>query len=125
MTQLSSSQEAILRNIYEYAADLQRNGLSRKDIQQKLVSQGLDQEAAIAVVKNLRKIRSKAFRNAAAKNMAIGAVVCLIGAVVTSVSYSAASESPTGGSYVVAWGAVAFGALQFLRGLYQWITNLV
>ena len=125
MTQLSSSQEAILRNIYEYAADLQRHGVSGKHIQEKLVSRGLDQETAATIAENLRKIRSKAIRNAAAKNMAIGAAVCLIGVAVTWVSYTAASESPTGGRYVVAWGAVAIGALQFLRGLYQWITNVV
>jgi len=50
------------------------------------------------------------------RNMAIGGVICLIGIVVTAATYSAASN---GGHYVVAWGAIAFGALQFFKGLFQ------
>jgi hypothetical protein len=49
--------------------------------------------------------------------MITGAVICVIGIVVTAVSYSSASEG--GGSYVVAWGAIIFGAIRFFRGLMQ------
>jgi hypothetical protein len=54
------------------------------------------------------------------RNMAIGAVVCLIGIAVTAGTYSAASS---GGHYVVAWGAIVFGAFQFLKGLFQLATG--
>lgn len=50
-------------------------------------------------------------------SMAISAVVFVIGALVTLVSYSAAEA---GGSYVVAWGAMVFGALFFLAGYLQY-----
>lgn len=45
--------------------------------------------------------------------MWISAVVITIGVLVTVISYSAASA---GGSYVVAWGAMVFGALFFIAG---------
>lgn len=45
--------------------------------------------------------------------MWISAVVLTIGVLVTVISYSAASA---GGSYVVAWGAMVFGALFFIAG---------
>lgn len=43
-----------------------------------------------------------------------GALWCIGGTVVTVASYSAASS---GGRYVVAWGAIVFGATPFFRGL--------
>ena len=55
------------------------------------------------------------------RNMAIGAVVCVVGIVITAATYSAASSG--GGHYVVAWGAIIFGAFQFLKGLFQLATG--
>jgi hypothetical protein len=48
--------------------------------------------------------------------MAIGAAICVVGILVTAVTYSAASH---GGHYIVAWGAIVFGAIQFFKGLFQ------
>ena len=48
--------------------------------------------------------------------MGIGALWCVGGIVVTAVTYQVASG---GGTYVVAWGAILFGAIQALRGLYR------
>jgi hypothetical protein len=50
-------------------------------------------------------------------NMGIGAVIAIVGIVVTVASYAAVSHG--GGTYVVAWGAVAIGAWRFLLGLFQ------
>jgi hypothetical protein len=52
-------------------------------------------------------------RKAALKQMAIGAVVALVGLVITIVTYRAASG---GGHYVVAWGPAIFGLIAFVRG---------
>jgi hypothetical protein len=49
-------------------------------------------------------------------NMAIGVGLAAIGIVITAVTYSAASH---GGTYVVAWGAMAVGAWRFLLGVFQ------
>ena len=46
-----------------------------------------------------------------------GAIWCILGIVITAGTYSAASD--TGGTYLVCWGAVVFGGLQFLRGLFR------
>ena len=50
------------------------------------------------------------------KNMLYGALWCIGGIVVTAATYDAAEP---GGAYVVAWGAIVFGAIQFFRGLMQ------
>jgi hypothetical protein len=49
--------------------------------------------------------------------MGIGLLIAAIGLVVSVASYAAVSHS--GGTYFVAWGAVAVGAWRFLVGLFQ------
>ena len=51
------------------------------------------------------------------KNMGIGAAWALGGAAVTLATYSAASA---GGTYMLAYGAIAIGGVQFVYGLYQY-----
>jgi GYF domain 2 len=69
---------------------------------------------ALAVERDPEVARS-AQRAAAERNMLVGGLICVVGIGVTAVTYSGASSS--GGHYVVAWGAIAFGALRFFRGL--------
>jgi hypothetical protein len=49
--------------------------------------------------------------------MIMGGIVCALGIIVTAATYSSAADS--GGSYVVWWGAIVFGGIQFFRGLMQ------
>ena len=53
------------------------------------------------------------------RNMAVGALWCIGGLVVTAATYSSAASS--GGSYIVAWGPVLFGGWQFLKGFFQYV----
>jgi hypothetical protein len=56
-------------------------------------------------------------RVAANKRVFWGAAWCLGGLFVTVLSYAAAANSPVGGTYIVAWGAIIFGAIQIFRGI--------
>jgi hypothetical protein len=56
-------------------------------------------------------------RTAAEKRMLSGALWFLGGILVTVLSYGSAASSPSGGTYVIAWGAIVFGALRFFQGL--------
>jgi hypothetical protein len=51
----------------------------------------------------------------AEKQMFRGALWCIGGALVTGATLLAAS-GPSGGTYIVAWGAILFGAIEFLKG---------
>jgi WD40 repeat protein len=55
-------------------------------------------------------------------NMGIGLLVGGVGLAITFGSYAAVSGS--GGHYTVAWGAVVFGALQFVVGFIQFVRGL-
>jgi len=58
-----------------------------------------------------------AARTAARAEMIKGTLWLLGTAVVTGVTYAAAEP---GGTYVVFWGAMAYGGYRFLRALYYW-----
>ncbi len=117
MTDQEPTQEELVDAIYTYAAEQMQNGQSDLQIETSLTQQGLDQETAATVVRNLHEARSQVASSAGAKNMAFGALWCIGGIAVTAFTYSAASEG--GGSYVVAWGAILFGGIQFFRGMMQ------
>ena len=109
--------QEFVNGIYRYAAELMFERKKNKHETKKiLVEKGLREEDADVVIANLQAEAKQAKREAGSKNMLYGALWCIGGTVVTLVTYSSASE---GDSYIVAWGAIIFGAIQFLRGLYQ------
>ncbi|SES98103.1 hypothetical protein [Thalassotalea agarivorans] len=114
------AQDELVNQIYNHAAVLMKNGKSRDDIVHSLVEQGVDTESANFVVSDLEKVRKQQKFEASKKNIGIGALWCLGGLAVTGATYSAASG---GGTYVVAYGAVVIGAVQFLIGLVQYSAN--
>ena len=87
--------------------------LSEEETKWRLVEKGLDEDSANIVVNNLTKQKKERGR----KDMIFGALWCLGGIIVTAITYSSASES--GGTYIIAWGAIVFGAIQFFKGLFS------
>lgn len=55
-------------------------------------------------------------RAAAFRAIGIGVALLAAGILVTVLTYRSAESSPSGGTYVVAWGPMLFGALIALRG---------
>lgn len=56
-------------------------------------------------------------RQAANNDIKVGGLFFGGGLLVTFLTMSAASSSPTGGSYILAWGPILFGGHRLLRGL--------
>jgi hypothetical protein len=123
MTETGSSQgsgsaahaEALERAL-SYAKDVMRQGMPRTAVEEVLRAQGFDEAAARAIVERADRTKDER-RVAGRRHMIMGAVVCAIGIVITVVSYSAVEDR--GGTYVVTWGAIVFGAIQFVRGFVQ------
>ena len=110
-------QQEIVNQIYGFTADMLYN--KKKSIEETktaLIENGLRAEDADVVIANLQNQYKQEKREASNKNMLYGALWCVGGLLVTILTYSAASD---GGTYVVAWGAVIFGAIQFFKGLFQ------
>lgn len=100
--------------MYEYAASLLVDSNKTPEETKKIIiEKGLDEESASMMVANLVQQITEAKRKQANKDMLVGGLWCVGGLVVTIATMAAASG---GGTYVVAWGAIIFGAIQFIRG---------
>jgi hypothetical protein len=125
-------------------AGLKAVGAAEAEILQKLREMGLGDEDALAVLDELEPHNTKksrrrrnrkmsgapeanqlnqllqaqvqANKEAGRSNMLIGGAVFVIGLVVTLGTLAAAQG---GGRYVIAYGAVIWGAAQFIRGMAQ------
>jgi hypothetical protein len=120
MSQGDPSTNQAIESIYNFAAQRMATGASTQAIEQELMQQGLDPQAARTVVTELSNVKSSATRSAGLQNMGIGALFCIGGIIATVVTYAMASES--GGMYIIAWGPAIFGGIQFFRGLFQLAT---
>ena len=56
-------------------------------------------------------------QSARSKNITVGLIMLVIGIIITAVTYDSASSSPSGGTYIVAWGPLVFGAIRLFKGL--------
>src|SRR5712692_7157482 len=106
------------QGLYSFAGQQMRNGVAPEVIEKSLIERGMGAQAAATVVNNLAQAKAKALKDAGRKNMLYGAMWCIGGIVVTALSYRAAANSG-GGRYVLAWGAILFGGIQFFRGMIQ------
>ena len=61
-------------------------------------------------------------QSAAKRNMVFGGILFAVGLMITVGSYSSAADGG-GGRYLVAWGAMIFGALRFIYGLVRLIKS--
>jgi len=102
------------------AVELTRN-TAPKVIDGELIKRSLPPELAKQLVAStqsaLKKYRTEKYR----KRMTRGALWTISGLVVTCGSNIFASD--LGGSYVLCWGAIIFGIIDFLIGLIGWLSN--
>lgn len=115
------TEEQIVQAIYALASEQIKSGSSEQEVQSMLVGKGLDQKSAATVIYNLTqaRIRAEAIHEVGRKSIFYGALWFIGGIVVTVVTYITAISGSGGGTYFVTWGAVLYGAIQFIRGLMQ------
>lgn len=81
---------------------------------EELVKKGLRHKDAEIVVQNLMQQQHEAKIEAANKNILYGSL-CLIGGLIVTFG----TMSLGGSTFIVTWGAIVFGGLQLIRGLFQ------
>ena len=97
-------------SIDSIARRLMQDGIPDSEIEARLKQQGFSSTVAAAAV-------SRAIDwSAARKDMTVGGVVFIAGVVITVGSMALVGS---GGTYVLVWGAIVFGAIQFMRGYSQ------
>jgi hypothetical protein len=113
----AAANRALARKAYVEAFEALKRGATAQDAASRLSALGLDAATAAGVVANVERFKHElgaAYRAAGLKSAGFGLLWCIGGIVVTALTYAAASG---GGTFIVAWGAVLFGAIQAVRGL--------
>jgi hypothetical protein len=108
--------DEIVEADYTRAAEQLRQGVARSEIEAALTERGLSAEKAATVANDLEQRTASAAKIAGRKNMLYGSLWCAGGVAATAATYRAAGD---GGTFVIAWGAMLFGGIQFIRGLLQ------
>ena len=106
----------LIQDAYKRAANMMQAGVAKDHVRKVLSGKGLNQEEVNTIMGTLIRLEREAINKSANRNIIIGGVIMVIGIVVTAGSYMMAEG---GGRYVIAWGAVIFGGIQFLRGMGQ------
>lgn len=120
----TSDQEAFQQAV-DYIAEQRMAGRSGVAVTDELVEAGWDREEArdmvVQVTAAMRDPEQHAEQESSyGRHIVVGALWAIGGTVVTVATYSAASG---GGSYVVAWGAIVFGAIECLYGVFGALTS--
>jgi cation transport ATPase/DNA-directed RNA polymerase subunit RPC12/RpoP len=126
MSSAAAGDPEIKDEMYVYALERLAKGQKSGDVRKQIIEAGYKPSQADRIVQSALRFQreqeaqaqqeASAYKAAGPRNMAIGGVICLIGIVVTVGTMAMASG---GGSYILAWGAIVCGAIQFFRGLMQ------
>jgi hypothetical protein len=108
-----------VQGVYEHAASLVKEGKTKMQVREDLKSRGLDDASASVVTDGIFELRTKVLKESAQLNILYGALLFVGGIVVTAVTDQIASSASADEHYIIAWGTIAFGAIQFVRGLAQ------
>lgn len=111
------TKEQMLTSLYNYAARLLIDeDKNSEEVIKALIEKGVSRENATRLVDKLIVEIEEAQNSRANKDMLYGALWCIGGLLVTAISYAATGG---GGRYVLAWGAILFGGIQFVRGMMR------
>lgn len=106
-TRKTESQEIVMNQLYNYAANLMLNqDKSAYETKAALVEKGLSSENAAIIVDNIEDQIEEVKHEKAKKDMLYGALWCIGGTALTIANVG-----------FIFWGAILFGGIQFFRGL--------
>ncbi len=128
---LASEEETAIDQLAQYVTQNLVEGKDKRGITKELVKLGWPKETAAQFIDSHEeelKRRAEEYkrtpegRQAMAaqykRHMLYGILWAAGGTAVTIATYEAASE---GGWFIVAWGAIIFGIIDFFRGLFGWL----
>lgn len=110
----NNSQEQAIDALFDYTLNLLVIEKKKTwEVKKILTDEGASAEAAAKLVDAAKQKYNSAITKKANKDMLFGALWCVGGTAVTVFTYAAASG---GGRYVVTYGAIIWGAIQFFKG---------
>lgn len=126
---LTAEEEKALEQLSQFVAGELAEGKSKNKVIKQLVKQGIPEVSATQLVYEIEQMINqykqssegrRVLASKYARHMLYGILWALGGTIVTGVTFVAAASSPSGGRYIVAYGAIVFGIVDFFRGLFGW-----
>ena len=111
-----STDDDFSKVIWKYVLEGKENGTADGEILNGLQERGLDEPNALLMLDGTKN-KLKELIDRLDTKMAVGGIAFIIGLLVTILTYTSALT--TGGYFVVAWGAILFGAVSFFTGLTE------
>lgn len=125
--ELRPEEEKAIQNLAEAVAQDLAKGSRKEKIVKNLAKKGFPESEAMQFVGTIER-EMEQYKNSPAgrqemakkyaRHMLFGFLWAAGGTIVTVATYNAASG---GGTYVIAWGAILFGIIDFFRGLFGWL----
>jgi hypothetical protein len=100
--------------MYAFADNLLDFGVSPSQVEEQLIERGLESEGTELVVRKLLELRLDKAR----KDRVHGACWCIGGILLTVGIWLAFADRVIGGTSAVGVGAMAYGAIRYLRGVH-------
>jgi hypothetical protein len=110
-----------LSSLFQYAVLELASNKSHQAVEKLLVGRGTSLETAKAIVKDAQYAVKKARRDKHKKRMTRGLIWTFLGVILTCGTYAFASE--LGGKYILFYGAIIFGFIDFIVGLIGWLAS--
>ncbi len=106
MEETQIDQEAFIKQMYGFASQLFKRGMSTEEIKSTLIERGLDETNATYIADSFEREFGKTNVNRAQKDMLYGALWC-VGGIMLTIAHIG----------FIFWGAIVFGAIRFFRGV--------
>jgi hypothetical protein len=110
-----------LSGLYKFAAIEFANKRSPQTIIKSMTHRGVASETAKKIVIETQQAINKVKSEGSRKRMVRGLIWTVLGIVVTCATFLFSDS--LGGRYVLFWGAIIFGVIDFLVGLFGWLSN--
>ena len=110
-----------LTGVYRSAAEELARNKSTSTIMKNMVDQGMTREAAQKILNEMQGALKNSRRDKFRRQMVRGLLWTMAGSLLTCGSYWLASD--LGGLFLLCWGAILVGALDFFIGLVRWIAS--
>jgi hypothetical protein len=110
-----------LSGFFQFAVMELSNGKSHQAVEKLVVGRGASPQTAKTVVQDAEYVVRKGRREKYKKRMTRGFLWTAAGIVITCGTFVFASE--LGGKFVVVYGAIIYGFIDFIVGLVGWLSN--
>jgi hypothetical protein len=114
-------QQQDLSGLFEYAAMELASNKSNQVIEKSLMNRGVSLETAREIIKEAKRALKGARREKYKKRMTRGFSLIVVGVIITGCTFAFADS--LGGRFVLFYGAIIFGVIDFVVGLVGWVVN--